>query len=403
MADQLQLRRGTTSQNLAFTGAQGEVIVDTTLNALVVHNGSTPGGFYAATSSQLKDGTFYYNEDVGSAANAYVLVPKSNTNTPSTYLDGIQFGFVSVHPNTGPSTANFQGLGVRSLKYPGGVDPLAGEISGRIYLIYDSVNGWFEIQRKALGPPPQIRTVSASVGSSALTAGLAPCVIDFRSASLGSGTVTTINVTSTINVTAPAGATLGTASTIQSRIMILAIQGPVTVELALVNLSGGVNLDETTLINTTAITSGSNSANVVYSTTARSGVPFRVVGYIESTQVTAGTWATVPSTVQGAGGQAVGAMSSVGYGQSWQVVTGSRAFGTTYTNTTGKPIIIYVNGNNSTAALLAIVIGATTLFSQAQPSGTVGMAISAMVPPGSTYACNIISGTITVNQWAELR
>ncbi len=44
MAEQLQLRRGTTAENNAFTGAVGEVTVDTTLNELRVHDGSTAGG-----------------------------------------------------------------------------------------------------------------------------------------------------------------------------------------------------------------------------------------------------------------------------------------------------------------------------------------------------------------------
>lgn len=404
MADQLQLRRGTTSQNLAFTGAQGEVIVDTTLNALVVHNGITAGGFYAATGQQVTQGTFYYNEDVGSAANAYILVPKPNTNTPSSYVDGVQFGFVSIHANTGPSTANFQGLGVKSLKYPGGVDPLAGEIFGRIYLIYDSANGWMEIQRRSTAPPPQIRTIGASVGSNALTATLSPCLVDFRSASLGSGTVSSQSVTSLLSVTAPAGATLGTASTITSRILVLAILTVAGVEIALINLAGGVNLDETNLINTTAITSGSTAANVAYSTTARSGVPYRVMGYIESTQATAGNWSTVPSTVQGIGGQALAALSSIGFGQRWTDQTGSRALTTTYTNTTGSPIMIHVTGSaaGGSSAFSAVVNG-VALVSQGQPTAGSTIAITALVPVGATYIVNVAGAAIVITNWRELR
>ena len=45
MAKLLKLRRGTTSQHSSFTGAEGEVTVDTDKEALVVHNGSTAGGF----------------------------------------------------------------------------------------------------------------------------------------------------------------------------------------------------------------------------------------------------------------------------------------------------------------------------------------------------------------------
>jgi len=45
MATELKLRRGTTAQHANFTGANAEVTVDTDKNTVVVHDGSTPGGF----------------------------------------------------------------------------------------------------------------------------------------------------------------------------------------------------------------------------------------------------------------------------------------------------------------------------------------------------------------------
>lgn len=51
MARQLQLRRGTTSEHSTFTGAPGEVTVDTVKNVPVVHDGVTAGGFAAARES----------------------------------------------------------------------------------------------------------------------------------------------------------------------------------------------------------------------------------------------------------------------------------------------------------------------------------------------------------------
>ena len=59
MATQLQLRRGTDAQNDAFTGAQGEVTVDTTNDRLRVHDGATQGGFPIAKVSDIKDMTLY--------------------------------------------------------------------------------------------------------------------------------------------------------------------------------------------------------------------------------------------------------------------------------------------------------------------------------------------------------
>lgn len=40
-----QRRRGTTAAHTSFTGLAGELTVDTTKNTVVVHNGSTAGGF----------------------------------------------------------------------------------------------------------------------------------------------------------------------------------------------------------------------------------------------------------------------------------------------------------------------------------------------------------------------
>jgi hypothetical protein len=41
----LQFRRGTTAQNNSFTGSAGELSIDTDLDTIRVHDGSTPGGF----------------------------------------------------------------------------------------------------------------------------------------------------------------------------------------------------------------------------------------------------------------------------------------------------------------------------------------------------------------------
>jgi hypothetical protein len=52
-AVQVQYRRGTASQVAAFTGAQGEMVVDTTNNRVVVQDGSTAGGWPAAKLSEV--------------------------------------------------------------------------------------------------------------------------------------------------------------------------------------------------------------------------------------------------------------------------------------------------------------------------------------------------------------
>lgn len=44
MSTEVQRRRGTTAQHATFTGAAGELTVDTDKNTVVVHDGSTAGG-----------------------------------------------------------------------------------------------------------------------------------------------------------------------------------------------------------------------------------------------------------------------------------------------------------------------------------------------------------------------
>jgi hypothetical protein len=48
MATQVQIRRGTSSQVAAFTGAEGEIVVNTTNDSVHVNDGSTAGGFELA-------------------------------------------------------------------------------------------------------------------------------------------------------------------------------------------------------------------------------------------------------------------------------------------------------------------------------------------------------------------
>jgi len=45
MATQVQFRRGTSAETASFTGALGEVTVDTVKQTCVIHNASQPGGF----------------------------------------------------------------------------------------------------------------------------------------------------------------------------------------------------------------------------------------------------------------------------------------------------------------------------------------------------------------------
>ena len=53
MPTQLQFRRGTTSQNNSFTGAVGELSVDTDTDAIILHDGSAAGGIEIVPSGTI--------------------------------------------------------------------------------------------------------------------------------------------------------------------------------------------------------------------------------------------------------------------------------------------------------------------------------------------------------------
>jgi hypothetical protein len=172
--------------------------------------------------------------------------------------------------------------------------------------------------------------------------------------------------------------------------------------MAISNLAGGVLLDESGVISTTAEggAGGADSATVVYSTTARSNVPYRVVGFIDITETTPGTWATSPTLIQGCGGEALTSMASIGYGQTWQNLTGSRAFGTTYYNTTGRPIYIEVLIDNVAAGQITVTINGVALPTLTI-SGSCGF--SYIIPISNSYLVTLTTGTANLISWAELR
>jgi hypothetical protein len=250
----------------------------------------------------------------------------------------------------------------------------------------------------------KVFSITASAASSALTISASALTLDFRSSTLTDGTITTVSGTPA-NLVISSGSTLGTVSAQQSRIVVIALNNAGTIELAAVNISGGNQLDETNLISTTAEggAGAADSASVIYSTTARTSVAYRVIGFIQSTQATAGTWATAPSTIQGYGGQALSAMSSLGYGQTWQSFTAGtqRVSGTTYYNTTGKPILVSVistggGGLQTDLTINSLLVSRTTIGG----GGTNYASATGIVPPGATYSGTFNGSSST---WYELR
>ena len=86
MAKRVQLRRGTTAQNNAFTGAVGEVSVDTDKDVLVVHDGVTAGGFPVAARANA-DGTISLIKKDGTIIGSISATGLFNNTLTSTATD----------------------------------------------------------------------------------------------------------------------------------------------------------------------------------------------------------------------------------------------------------------------------------------------------------------------------
>lgn len=289
----------------------------------------------------------------------------------------------------------------------GQVPTTAGEGLSYRALVNGTWTAWQKIWHAGNADARQLRTISATVAANALTLTLAPTSIDFRSNALASGTVNNRSFGSQISLVVPAGATLGTSNGQAARLAILAIDNGGGVELAVVNMAGSTTLDETTLISTTAISAAASSASVIYSAVARTGVPFRVVGFIDITEPVAGTWSAAPSVIQGAGGLALNALSSPGFGQVWKNMISSRTVGTTYYNTMGKPIDVSVtlvtSSTTSTPSIAATVNGVRVGAATCANNVNANACLTFTVPAGGSYYVEAFGADWALGSWAEFR
>ena len=259
----------------------------------------------------------------------------------------------------------------------------------------------------------QIQPLTATVAGNDLTITLAATKLDFRSATLNSGAVTTVTSASPISLVIPNGATLGTVSGGGETLAVVAVNNAGTMDVAIVNLSSGVDLSETGVISTTAKTTGSDSAGVFYANSTLSNVAYRLVGFVEITETTAGTWATAPTLVQGGGGQSLTQLWSLGYGQTDTNVTASRALSTTYTNTTGRiitvDVVVVAGGTGGGSLTITKTINGTNRGASNYiycSGANFRTSVYFHVKPGDTYSvASTASGSLTTSiaSWWEMR
>lgn len=102
-----------------------------------------------------------------------------------------------------------------------------------------------------------------------------------------------------------------------------------------------------------------------------------------------------PSTIAG-----FGITDALGNSQTWQsfAVGTARVIGTTYTNTTGKPIVLKLQCTLS-ATPAAILINGSSIGAYNTSTGNHNIDAQAVIPIGATYQVTNISPQL----WFELR
>lgn len=169
MAKLLKLRRGTTTQHNTFTGAEGEVTVDTTKDTLVVHDGATAGGFAllrqdvnnlgtgAITSTHIADGTIVNGDINASAAIAHT---KLASITAGSVLMGNASAVPTATAFTGDVTIDSSGVTAIG----------SGKVTSTMILDGTIVNG--DINASAAIADTKLATISTAgkVSNSATTA-----------------------------------------------------------------------------------------------------------------------------------------------------------------------------------------------------------------------------------------
>ena len=136
---------------------------------------------------------------------------------------------------------------------------------------------------------------------------------------------------------------------------------------------------------------GSTSGSVTLQEPAVSGSTVLDLPAVSGTIVATGSSGVITQSMLAT------AASSIGVGQTWQDVSGSRTAGVTYTNSTGKPIMVSVRTTATTTDFTITVDSVVT--AQVTNINTTRMFMTTIVPNGSTYVVSGYQG----GSWAELR
>ena len=163
-------------------------------------------------------------------------------------------------------------------------------------------------------------------------------------------------------------------------------------KLATPRTIGGVNFDGSANINLPGVNAVGNQSTTGNAATASKLATARTISLSGAAQGSA--------SFDGSGNIAI-STTGLGVGQTWQDLTASRSLATTYTNSTGKPIMVSVTWEQSNQNEMTLTVGGISVDRGRQNQVGGGGAVQAIVPTGATYSVTSTGNSIV--NWMELR
>lgn len=329
----------------------------TTLNQYSPNVPAATLGTQSAQAIQVQSGSFNVGADTG-AANAYVV---NYTPAVAVFIDGMELRFKAAHSNTGASTININGTGTFPIVGSARAALQGSEIvvNGEVAIVWNSTGNEWEIRSSTGG---NLQVATATQAAHAVNYGQL----------LGGGYTVTAAVTFSGGLAANGAIVMANNIGYQAK-----TTGGLATSIMYIDASNRATFG--------------NLANAT-----------QIIG----SSITTGT---VPVTI-GAAVAASQAMSEAqAFGsplQAYTNVLGSRAIGTTYTNTTGRPIFMGIAASSgaSGSVLSLAMAGLGTIASSAIATGAAqNLSFNALVPPGATYVVQSSGTASTLNSWNEYR
>lgn len=217
----------------------------------------------------------------------------NDSGTLDSGLSAVSYGLLTATNPSFPAIID-GGAGI-TITYPSGRPTVTSSAVGTVPRILQNVGLTVTMAANAV-------TIALTDAALAAPSASSPVVVGFRNATITSGASSQVSVVAALSTVISSGSTAGFVNATAGRIWVGGLLTGGAVELCWYNARSGTTIapiNEGGLISTTAEggAGGADSAQVWYSTTARSNVPVTIIGYFDATEATAGTWATAASAI----------------------------------------------------------------------------------------------------------